>query len=101
MIPLYFLGARLLEAYPFVPMMANQAVCVAALSYAGGLHWGFNADWDALPDLHDFVESFDPAFAELTQLAGRTRRRRPDSARASRGRSRPAEARKRTSVRKP
>ena len=101
-LPLYFLGARLLEAYPFVPMMANQALCIAVLSYAGGLHWGFNADWDALTDLHDFVEYFNEAFAELKQVAGGTQGQRTGSGRArraSKGRGRPARDRARTSGR--
>ena len=28
---------------------------IALMSYDGRLFWGFNADWDQLPDLHDFV----------------------------------------------
>jgi WS/DGAT/MGAT family acyltransferase len=69
-VPLYLLGARLLEGYPFVPMMANQALGIALLSYAGGLYWGFNADWDAIADLHDLVGCFTAEFAELKRVAG-------------------------------
>jgi diacylglycerol O-acyltransferase len=72
-VPLYLLGARLLEGYPFVPIMANQALGIALLSYAGGLYWGFNADWDALADLHDLVECFVDEFEELKRAAGVTR----------------------------
>lgn len=67
------LGARLLEGYPLVPMMANQAAGIALLSYAGGLHWGFNADPDAIADLHNLVECFTEAFAELEQAAAGTK----------------------------
>ena len=70
-VPLYLLGAPLLEGYPFVPMMANQALGIALLSYAGGLYWGFNADWDAIADLHDLVECFIDEFTELKKIAGR------------------------------
>jgi hypothetical protein len=28
---------------------------VAVLSYDGQLHWGVNADFDAIPDVEDFV----------------------------------------------
>jgi WS/DGAT/MGAT family acyltransferase len=80
--PLYLLGARLLECYPFVPMMANQALNVAVLSYAGGVHWGFNADWDAIADLHDLVECFTDEFAELKRVAARTKVARVKSRRA-------------------
>ncbi len=71
--PLYFLGARLLEGYPFVPMMANQALCVAVLSYDGGLYWGFNSDRDAVPDLHRVVDCFSEGFADLVRFAGEGR----------------------------
>jgi WS/DGAT/MGAT family acyltransferase len=71
-VPLYFLGAQLLEGYPFVPMMANQALGIALLSYAGGLYWGFNADWDAIADLHDLVACFTAEFAALKKVAGVT-----------------------------
>jgi diacylglycerol O-acyltransferase / wax synthase len=54
-IPTYMLGAQTLEAYPLVPLTPTQALNVAVLSYNGVLHWGFNADWDAVPDLADFV----------------------------------------------
>src|SRR5690606_29961729 len=36
-LPLYFLGAKLLQAYPMVPIYTNQAVGIAVLSYDGKL----------------------------------------------------------------
>ncbi len=68
-IPLYLLGARMTEAYPMVPLFANQGLAVALYSYAGGLYWGFNADWDLFPDLHDIVIATDEAFRELCEAA--------------------------------
>lgn len=68
-VPLYLLGARLLEGYPYVPMMANQALGIALLSYDGGLYWGFNADWDAITDLESLVQCFVDEFAELKKVA--------------------------------
>lgn len=64
-IPVYIHGARMLECYPLVPLFANQALGIALFSYAGKLHWGFNADWDAVPDLHELVEAVQH---ELTAL---------------------------------
>lgn len=66
--PVYLDGARLLESYPLVPLYENQALGVALFSYAGSLFWGFNADWDALPDLHDFVEAVELEFETLRKL---------------------------------
>jgi diacylglycerol O-acyltransferase len=64
-VPLYLLGARLLHSYPMVPLFSNQALGIALFSYAGGLYWGINADWDALPDLHNFAEAVERGFEDL------------------------------------
>jgi diacylglycerol O-acyltransferase len=72
-IPLFLLEAPLLETYPVVPLFRLQGVGIALFSYNGGLYWGFNADWDALPDLHDLVEALRAEFDELQRLAGRDR----------------------------
>jgi WS/DGAT/MGAT family acyltransferase len=68
--PVYVLGSRLLAAYPLVPLFRNQALGIALFSYAGRLYWGFNADWDALPDLHDVVEAVELEEAALCRAAG-------------------------------
>ena len=65
----YFLGAPMQAVYPLVPLGPNQALGVALFSYDGKLFWGFNADWDALPDLHDFVDFVGREFAALGALA--------------------------------
>jgi diacylglycerol O-acyltransferase len=64
-IPLYLLGARLLHSYPMVPLFSNQALGIALFSYIDGIYFGVNADWDALPDVHDFVEAIDRSFEDL------------------------------------
>jgi WS/DGAT/MGAT family acyltransferase len=69
----YLLGAPLLAAYPLVPLYRNQALGVALFSYNGGLFWGLNADWDALPDLHDLVEALAIEFEALRKEAGAAR----------------------------
>jgi WS/DGAT/MGAT family acyltransferase len=68
-VPLYLLGARMLECYPQAPLMAGEALEVALVSYDGGLYWGFNADWDAVPDLHAFVQSIPIDYEALAKLA--------------------------------
>ena len=54
--PLYCLGARMLEAYPMVPLSRNLNLGVAILSYCGTLHLGLLADRDQWPDL-DVLEA--------------------------------------------
>ncbi len=68
-IPLYMLGAQMKGIYPMVPLMRNQNLGIALFSYNGALHWGFNADWESFPDVHEFVEDLEAAFAEYKQLA--------------------------------
>ena len=67
--PWYLLEAPLLETYPVVPLMPMQGVGVAVMSYCGRLYWGFNSDWDALPDVHDLVEGVGEQFGELHAVA--------------------------------
>jgi diacylglycerol O-acyltransferase len=50
-VPLYVLGRRMLEAYPYVPISGNIRVGVAIWSYAGGVHFGVTGDWATAPDL--------------------------------------------------
>jgi WS/DGAT/MGAT family acyltransferase len=66
--PVKLLGARMTEMYPLVPLFSNQALGVALFSYDGGLYWGLDADWDAMPDLHDFVLALESEFATLCEL---------------------------------
>jgi WS/DGAT/MGAT family acyltransferase len=66
------LGARMHEIYPLVPLYSNQALGIALFSYDGGLYWGFNADWDAVPDLHELVQMVEGEFETLRKLAERS-----------------------------
>jgi WS/DGAT/MGAT family acyltransferase len=66
---LYMLGAQMLESYPVVPLMPGNALGVALFSYNGVLHWGITADWDLVPDLHEFGEALGAAFAALREAA--------------------------------
>jgi hypothetical protein len=86
--PLYLLGSRLLAGYPTVPLFEYQALGVAIFSYDNRLHFGLNADWELVPDLHDLVTDLDISFRELHRLAQPAEQRRPTvtAGRASRRR---------------
>ncbi|HEX2851433.1 MAG TPA: wax ester/triacylglycerol synthase family O-acyltransferase [Acidimicrobiales bacterium] len=75
-VPLYLLGARLLDVYPVVPLARNLTVSVGILSYDSRLTLGLYADGDAFDDLDVFVSGIDAGFAELADLAGLTARSR-------------------------
>jgi WS/DGAT/MGAT family acyltransferase len=53
--PLYLAGARVLEVFPVLPLIANEPLGVGALSYAGAFTIGVVADQDAYPDLDAFT----------------------------------------------
>jgi diacylglycerol O-acyltransferase / wax synthase len=67
--PLYMMGARLLEAFPVVPLTRNLSLVVGILSYDGTLHFGLWADRDACSDVEVFASGIDDAFAELWKVA--------------------------------
>jgi len=69
-LPLYLLDARVLELYPQVPLFNDQGLGVALFSYDGKLFWGFNADYDLFPDLHEFANAVAAAHQELRAAAG-------------------------------
>lgn len=68
-VPLYLAGARVLEVFPVVPLIADEPLGVAALSYAGSLAIGIVADADALPDLEVFASGVRGELAALARDA--------------------------------
>ncbi len=69
-VPLYMLGAPMVDNYGHIPLVDYLGVGIVLFSYAGTLCWGFTGDWDLVPDLHVLVESVQDAFAELRAAAG-------------------------------
>ena len=68
-VPLYLLGAPLIQFTPQLPLFENQGLAVAAMSYRGRLHVGIIGDRDLVPDLERFAEALDDSFAELKRAA--------------------------------
>ena len=56
---LYAFGAPLREIHPLVPLAAEHAVGVAAVSYDGNVFFGVVADRDTVPDLEVLVSAMD------------------------------------------
>jgi diacylglycerol O-acyltransferase / wax synthase len=70
-VPLYAGGARLLAAYPVVPLAQGQAVSIGVTSYDGGLYYGINADRDGMPDVAVLAQCLVDALDELADDGAR------------------------------
>jgi WS/DGAT/MGAT family acyltransferase len=76
-VPLYLLGARMLDAYPYLPLFQSQGLGVALFSHGSRLNWGLTGDWDGLPDVAELGRAFEETFWELRNLATAKTTERP------------------------
>jgi diacylglycerol O-acyltransferase / wax synthase len=75
--PLYTLGRRLLEVFPYVPLGGQVRVGAAVFSYDGNLGFGVTGDWDTAPDLEVLCRGIESGLDELLQVAAATPRHVP------------------------
>jgi diacylglycerol O-acyltransferase / wax synthase len=68
--PLYLLGRRMLDPFPMVPLVRNQALGIALLSYDGRINFGLVGDFDLLWDIDELAEDVEESLAELAAAAG-------------------------------
>jgi hypothetical protein len=61
---LYAFGAPLREIHPLVPLAAEHAVGVAAMSYDGNVFFGVVVDPDAVPDLEVLLGGLDASLED-------------------------------------
>jgi hypothetical protein len=66
--PVQTLGRRLLESFPFVPVLGPVRVVVAIFSYDGGLYFGVTGDADSAPDVDVLTEGIESGMADLLTL---------------------------------
>ena len=64
--PLYCMGARMLDAFPYVGVVDNMALMIGVVSYDGQLGFGITGDREAIPDLEVVAEGIEKSFAELS-----------------------------------
>lgn len=67
-VPLYLLGRRMTDMYPYIPLGAELRITIGIASYAGGLAWGVTGDHDSVPDLRVLSEGIAASIAELVSL---------------------------------
>lgn len=71
-IPLYLAGARMLEVFPLLPLIADEPVGIGALSYAGDLLIGIVADAEACPDIDVLAAGVRDELQELQKVDHRS-----------------------------
>jgi WS/DGAT/MGAT family acyltransferase len=67
--PLQTLGRRLLESFPFVPLIGNVRISIAIFSYDGGLYFGVTGDYDSSNDIDVLTAGVERSAAELLKIS--------------------------------
>jgi diacylglycerol O-acyltransferase len=88
--PVHTLGRRMLESYPFVPVVGSVRIVVAIFSYDGGLYFGVTGDYDGAPDIELLTSGIGSGMDELLACA---RERASAVGRRSRSRGKASAAR--------
>jgi diacylglycerol O-acyltransferase len=85
--PVHALGRRLLESYPFVPIVGTIRIVVAIFSYDGQLYFGVTGDRDHAPDIDVLTAGIETGAAELAARANPLPPPQPIRSRSRNGRS--------------
>jgi len=72
--PVQTLGRRMLESYPFVPVVGSIRIVVAIFSYDGGLYFGVTGDYDGAPDIDILTTGIERGMDDLLAIAAPTTR---------------------------
>jgi uncharacterized protein DUF1298 len=76
--PLYLLGHKILDCYPYVPIGGEMSLNCAILTYNGTAYFGFSGDVHAAPDLRRLEGLLQVSFTELRDAAGVTSPRKKE-----------------------
>jgi diacylglycerol O-acyltransferase / wax synthase len=64
-VPLYAGNAKMMEMFPVVPLVRNQALAIGVNSYDGGVYFGLNGDRDAMSDVDNLARMVEESLEEL------------------------------------
>jgi hypothetical protein len=67
--PLQTLGRRMLESFPFVPVIGQVRISIAIFSYNGGLYFGVTGDYDSSSDVDVLTTAVETSMGELLAAA--------------------------------
>jgi diacylglycerol O-acyltransferase / wax synthase len=68
--PLYLMGRLMLDPFPMVPLVRNQGLGVALMSYNGRMNFGLVGDYELMWDIDELAEDVQACLAELADAAG-------------------------------
>jgi diacylglycerol O-acyltransferase len=68
--PLYAMGKRMIDYYPYVPVGYAVGCGSAIMSYDQQLYFGLTADVQAMPDVESLKGFLEESFVELRKAAG-------------------------------
>jgi diacylglycerol O-acyltransferase len=74
--PVQTLGRRMLESYPFVPVVGSIRIVVAIFSYDGGLYFGVTGDYDGAADIDVLTTGIERGMNELLRLVSPSKQAR-------------------------
>ena len=72
--PLRTLERRLLQSFPFVPVIGNVRISIAVFSYDGGLYFGVSGDYDSSNDIDILTAGIEAATVRLLEIVGQAGR---------------------------
>ncbi|HEX3909996.1 MAG TPA: wax ester/triacylglycerol synthase family O-acyltransferase [Solirubrobacteraceae bacterium] len=66
--PVQTLGRKMVESFPFVPVVGSIRIVVAIFSYDGGLYFGVTGDYDGAPDIEVLTAGIERGMKDLLAL---------------------------------
>jgi hypothetical protein len=69
-VPLYLMGRRMIDNYPYVPVGYSVGCGCAIMSYDQKLYFGLTSDAQAMPDVERLKIFLEESFVELREAAG-------------------------------
>jgi diacylglycerol O-acyltransferase len=94
--PLYLLGRKIREIYPFVPLSPqNHALSIGMISYDGRIFFGMAADHDVLPDLDNLSSALRTSLREQPVPRRKPAKKKPPAKRKAKAGAKGRKARRR------
>jgi WS/DGAT/MGAT family acyltransferase len=67
--PVHALGQKLLESYPYIPIVGTIRFVIGIFSYNGGLYFGVTGDRDHAPDIDVLTTGIETGLSQLLERA--------------------------------